>query len=56
MQVAWDKKIESAGGEVHLSSLLKHKGSVSKTCSWSAPTGCSLETGTMSTSTHKDIQ
>jgi hypothetical protein len=55
MQVVWDK-IDYAGGEVHLPSLLKHWGSSSKTCSSSAPTGCSLETATMSMSTQEYIQ
>jgi hypothetical protein len=57
MQVEWDKRIEYAGGEVHLPSLLKHHGSSSSnTCSRSTSTGCSLKTGTMSTSTHEYIQ
>jgi hypothetical protein len=56
MKVVWDK-IEYAGGEVHLPSLLKHwDSSSSNTYSWSTPTGCSLETGTMSTSTQENIQ
>jgi hypothetical protein len=56
MQVVWDK-IEYEGGEVHLPSLLKHWGSSSSNaCSQSTSTSCSLETGTMSTSTQEYIE